>query len=160
MALRMYIGDRREELLQRLESEGFEMRGRHLVPRDPPRGYPTRRSYVFAGITPVNPVPLAYLGPTEMVIEEFQKLKTERINSLMFSASIERLLNLYGDVFNQSSSMLAEKVADAFANDDEELKVLHSYPENLRRLTTRKIMTLANKHINPQSSVRAIIKPA
>ena len=97
---------------------------------------------------------------TEKIVVEFQKIRNELVDDPFFNASVEALLSDYRIAFEQSGEMLCDMITNAFVNDDEELRSLHNYPKALKRLNPKKLMLLANQYINPQKSVRVIIKPA
>lgn len=97
---------------------------------------------------------------TEIMANELKKLRASPCADDLFEASVSGLLRRYFDAFGQSGGALCDLVTDAFENGDEELKKLEHYPKELRNLTPRKLMALANQYIDPQNCVRAIIKPA
>lgn len=96
---------------------------------------------------------------TEIIINEFQKLRAEPVDEPLFEASREQLLSDYKMAFAKSAEMLLGLIVNAFANGDEELIWLHRYPKILNRLVPKKLLAVADQYVNPLNSVRVIIKP-
>lgn len=96
---------------------------------------------------------------TEIITGELQKIRNELVENDLFEASKTALLNNRWADFGDGGA-LCDLITGAFVNDDEELRGFHNYSKILRRVGSKRAMSLANEHINPQNYFRVVIKPA
>ena len=96
----------------------------------------------------------------DAIVKEFTRLREEPISPSMLDLTRDSLRERYYSAFRDSPGMVVDLVVAAASNGDPDLKLLHTYPDRLNSLTSRKVREIANKYFHPNGFVSATVTPA
>ena len=96
----------------------------------------------------------------ERIIAACEELKAKWVLNDELVAMSNKLYNDYLDAFNTSPGDLAERIIDASANGDEDMRRLNSFLGRLSRVGKKSIMRVANEYFTTPNYVSVLIKPA
>lgn len=94
----------------------------------------------------------------KVALQEAERFKRELVDERELDAVRKSLDDAYLYAFRYTPGALAEMVVEAVCNGDEELTHLHSYREQLYKVTRRKLRDVANKYFS-SNYARVLISP-
>lgn len=97
-------------------------------------------------------------GGERIILEETRKLKEELAGNDEFDAAMTRLDTVYLESFSKNALSLSELIIEAVCNGDDELAHLHMFRSRLRKVTRRKLLSIANKYFT-DNYARVLIRP-
>ncbi|MEX2090822.1 MAG: pitrilysin family protein [Candidatus Paceibacterota bacterium] len=96
----------------------------------------------------------------DAIVAEFRKLREELVPGEMLDGARDSLREGFFSSFRDTPEEVVEMVIAAASGGDPDLKMLHSYPERLKKLTPIKIREIANNYFDPNGFTAVTISPA
>ena len=88
------------------------------------------------------------------------RLREEPVTRVELMTVIDSARERFLSKFRDSPQEVADLVIESASNGDQDLKHLHSYPDRLNSVNSRKIIDVANKYFKPYGYACAMLMPA
>ena len=95
----------------------------------------------------------------ERIIRECDALKRDWVPDDELAAMRNKLWNIYVDDFNNAPEELCERIIEAAANGDEDMRRLNSYLGRLARVGKKRLNRVANEYFTP-GYLHLLLKPS
>lgn len=96
----------------------------------------------------------------EIVLEECEKIKRERVSQQEIVAMHNKLFNQHFDAFENSQGVLCEVIIESACNGDEDMRGLNSYLGRIHRVGKLTLMRVANEYLDTKNHLQVVIAPA
>jgi len=96
----------------------------------------------------------------DQILKEFLRLREEPVTRVELMTVIDSARERFLSKFRDSPQEVADLVIESASNGDQDLKHLHSYPDRLNSVNSRKIIDVANKYFKPYGYACAMLMPA